>query len=163
MSTSRAIVLERLCKIANLVGAPTMDYAPEVAIREMRARLDIVAAETAALIRLLIADEREQRAAGIATAMTTAAIDTAVKQLTQETAEDEGVANSELTRMLTKAVEHYLDEVMKGYVISPEKMAAFVKATPFTPHSREENSLPDAPGKLDRAAKAVADIFRNQP
>lgn len=55
---SRQHIVERLRVIANRAGSPTLDYLSVVACCQMRASLDTIASEAAALIRLLTADEQ---------------------------------------------------------------------------------------------------------
>ena len=46
--------IDRLRRIANRAGAPTMDYAPTVMLQEQRESLDWVAAEAAQAIQELV-------------------------------------------------------------------------------------------------------------
>lgn len=54
---SRMDILDRLRRIANRAGAPTMDYAPDYVLVEQRRSLDWIAEEAAQAIRELTSTE----------------------------------------------------------------------------------------------------------
>jgi hypothetical protein len=51
MSGRIDVDIDRLRRIANMAGAPTMQYAPETAIEEQRRTLNAIAAEVGMILR----------------------------------------------------------------------------------------------------------------
>ncbi len=61
MSDTKKTDRELLYEIANLVGAPTMDYSPEYVVKEQRDRLDKVAALIINQLGLTVPDEDPEK------------------------------------------------------------------------------------------------------